>query len=71
MCGAAVAMTRSSKPLLSEEDERIEEAKLQALKQAANEGWADVSGGRYTDIDDDQLAAFVGQLGRTDIAIER
>jgi antitoxin ParD1/3/4 len=49
---------------LVEERERIEEAKLKALKQAARHGWADVSAGRYTDVSDDQLEDFVGQLGR-------
>ena len=48
---------------LIEERERIEEAKLKALKQAARQGWADVSAGRYTDVADDQIADFVGQLG--------
>ena len=45
---------RSNRPLLTEQGERIAEAKLQALKQAANEGRADVSAGRYTNVEDDQ-----------------
>ena len=49
---------------LIEERERIEEAKLKALHQASRQGWADVSAGRYTDVADDQIADFVGQLGR-------
>ena len=49
---------------LIEERERIEAAKLKALKQAARQGWADVSAGRYTDVADDRLEEFVGQLGR-------
>ncbi len=49
---------------LIEERERIEQAKLKALKQAARRGWADVSAGRYADVADDQLEDFVGQLGR-------
>jgi antitoxin ParD1/3/4 len=49
---------------LIEERERVEEAKLKALKQAARHGWADVSAGRYADAADDQLEDFVGQLGR-------
>lgn len=44
--------------------ERREETKLKALKQAARQGWADVSAGRYADVADDQLEDFVGQLGR-------
>ena len=46
-----------------EERKRLEEAKLKALKQAAQQGWADVSAGRYADVADDQLEDFVGQLG--------
>ena len=49
---------------LIEERERIGEAKLKALKQAARQGWTDVSAGRYADVADDQLEDFVGQLGR-------
>jgi antitoxin ParD1/3/4 len=49
---------------LIEERERIGQAKLKALKQAARQGWADVSAGRYADVADDQLEDFVGQLGR-------
>lgn len=48
---------------LIEERERLEGAKLKALKQAARLGWADVSAGRYADVADDQLEDFVGQLG--------
>jgi antitoxin ParD1/3/4 len=46
------------------ERERREDAKLEALKQAARQGWADVSAGRYSDVADDQLEDFIGQLGR-------
>jgi antitoxin ParD1/3/4 len=49
---------------LIEERERIGQAKLKALKQAARQGWADVSAGRYADVADDRLEDFVGQLGR-------
>ncbi len=47
-----------------EERERLEEAKLKALKQAARGGWADVTAGRYTDVADDRLEDFIGQLGQ-------
>lgn len=50
---------------LIEERERLEGAKLKALKQAARRGWADVSAGRYVDVADDQLEDFIGQLGRS------
>lgn len=49
---------------LIEERERVEQAKLKALKQAARQGWADVSAGRFVDVADDQLDDFIGQLGR-------
>jgi len=49
---------------LIEERDRTEDAKLKALKQAARQGWADVSAGRYADIADDQLEDFIGQIGR-------
>lgn len=52
------------------ERKRIEETKLNELKQAANQGWADVLAGRFTDVADDRLDAFIGQLGRTASAIE-
>ena len=47
-----------------EERERLEEAKLRALRQAARAGWADVAAGRYTDVPDDRLEDFIGQLGQ-------
>lgn len=49
---------------LVEQRERHEAAKLEALKQAARRGWADVSAGQYADVADDRLDDFVGQLGR-------
>ncbi len=49
---------------LIEERERIETAKLKALQQAASLGWEDVAAGRYTDVANDQLEDFIGQLGQ-------
>lgn len=49
---------------LIEGRERMEEAKLKALKYAARQGWADIAAGRFADVADDQLDDFVGQLGR-------
>ena len=49
---------------LIEERERVEAAKLEALQQAARQGWEDVAAGRYTDVVDDQLEDFIGQLGQ-------
>jgi antitoxin ParD1/3/4 len=48
---------------LIEERERIGQAKLKALKQAARQGWADISAGRYADVVDGRLEDFVGQMG--------
>lgn len=55
---------RSDVPAPNEERERIEEAKLDALKQAASQGWVDIATGRCVDVEDDRLEAFIGQLGR-------
>ena len=49
---------------LVEERERLEQAKLKALKQAARAGWVDVAAGRYTDVSDARLGDFIGQLGK-------
>lgn len=48
---------------LIEERERLEAVKLKALKQAASKGWEDIAAGRYTDVADDRLEDFIGQLG--------
>jgi len=50
---------------LIEQRERLEAVKLQALKEAASQGWSDVAAGRYADVADDQLEDFIGQLGLT------
>ena len=49
---------------LIEARERMEQAKLKLLKQAARQGWKDVAAGRYVDVADDQLEEFMGQMGR-------
>jgi antitoxin ParD1/3/4 len=48
---------------LIEDREREDAVKLQALRAAADQGWADVDAGRYTDLADDELDDFIGQLG--------
>ena len=48
---------------LIEDREREDAAKLQALREAADHGWADVAAGRYTDLAEDELDDFIGQLG--------
>lgn len=41
----------------------IEVAKLNALKQDAGKGWAAVSAGRHSDLEDEELEALFGKLG--------
>jgi antitoxin ParD1/3/4 len=55
-CRTGVALGNDALALLG--------AKLKAPEQAARQGWADVSAGRYADAADDQLEDFIGQLGR-------
>jgi len=57
------AETRASGPRLIGERAHIEEAKLETLQQAAHQGWADVSAGRYADVRDRLLDDFIEQLG--------
>jgi len=40
-----------------------EAANLCALEAAADEGWANVASGRFTDVADDDLHDFVAELG--------
>jgi antitoxin ParD1/3/4 len=49
---------------LIEERERIEAAKLKALKQAARKGWDDIAAGRYIGVSDNKLEDFIRQLGK-------
>lgn len=39
-------------------------ARLEALRKAVQVGWEDLDAGRYVDIDESDLDAFVGKLGR-------
>ena len=41
----------------------MDATKLQALRTAADQGWADVATGRYDDVADEDLADFIGQWG--------
>lgn len=50
---------------LIEQRERLESARLQALKDAAEKGWADIANSRYLDLADDQLDDFIARLGQT------
>lgn len=38
-------------------------ARLAALRRAADKGWADLASGQYQDMDDDDLADVIAQLG--------
>jgi antitoxin ParD1/3/4 len=48
---------------LLENQEAEDAAKLAALRDAADKGWADLGSGRYDDIVDEHLDDFIGQLG--------
>jgi antitoxin ParD1/3/4 len=48
---------------LLERQEAEDAAKIAALRDAADTGWADLASGRYDDIADDNLDDFIGQLG--------
>ncbi len=48
---------------LVEREHAEETAKIAALSQAADQGWSDLSMGRFDDIEDESLDDFVGQLG--------
>jgi len=47
---------------LIEQRERLEAAKLKALKEAVDQGWAAISAGDYTDVAEDQLEDFINRL---------
>jgi len=38
-------------------------ARLDALREAAQQGWDDLAAGRYTDVSDEGLEGFIGGLG--------
>lgn len=48
---------------LLERQQTEEAAKVAALRQAAEQGWADLASGRFEEVDDKSLDDFVGQLG--------
>ncbi|CAB3628699.1 type II toxin-antitoxin system ParD family antitoxin [Achromobacter pestifer] len=48
---------------LIEQRERLDAAKLDALRASANQGWADLERGGYTEVSEDQLQDFIGTLG--------
>ncbi|MFT4187581.1 MAG: type II toxin-antitoxin system ParD family antitoxin [Aeromicrobium sp.] len=48
---------------LIERRERLEEAKLTALRAAVDHGWEDIARGRFTDVREDELGDFIARLG--------
>ena len=48
---------------LIEQREAEEAAKLEALRNAADVGWRDLEAGRYRDVEREDLADYVAQLG--------
>lgn len=48
---------------LLEHQEADDAARIAALREAAERGWADLASGRYLDIADDNLDDFIRQLG--------
>lgn len=48
---------------LIEQREREDALRLEALRQAAQVGVADLAAGRFTDIQPDRIAGFVAELG--------
>jgi len=48
---------------LLEHRESEDAARIAALREAADKGWADLASGRYDDIADENLDDFIGQLG--------
>lgn len=48
---------------LLEYHEAEDSARIAALREAADRGWADLASGGYDDIADDNLDDFIGQLG--------
>jgi antitoxin ParD1/3/4 len=47
---------------LIEQRERFEAVKLKALQEAADQGWAAIAAGDYTDVAEDQIEDFIDQL---------
>ena len=49
---------------LVEQREDRDAAKLKALREAVDKGWADVAAGRYIDVADEDLDAYIAGLGK-------
>jgi len=48
---------------LVEQREAENNAKLDALREAAAVGWRDLEAGRYRDVSEDALAVYIAELG--------
>lgn len=48
---------------LLERQELKDQARLAALREAAEQGWSDLLAGRFVDVDDENLDDFIRQLG--------
>lgn len=56
-------MSETGGPLQAEDA-----ARLMVLRAAADRGWADVSAGRYVDIEDTRLDGVIAQIGARAVA---
>jgi len=59
----ASEVMREGLRMIEQRDER-EAAKLKALREAANVGFADLDEGRFEDVPDDRLEDYIAGLGR-------
>jgi antitoxin ParD1/3/4 len=64
----ASEVLREGLRLVEERDAR-EAAKLKALQEAANIGFADLDAGRFRDVADGDLDAVIGDLGRRAVVL--
>ena len=56
---------------LIEQRDALESAKLEALREAAGRGFADLDGGRFSELSDGTLDDHIAQLGRRATAQSR
>ncbi|NTH66607.1 type II toxin-antitoxin system ParD family antitoxin [Agrobacterium rhizogenes] len=49
---------------LVEQRDALDVVKLEALREAARVGFLDIEGGRFADVNDDELEGFISGLGR-------
>lgn len=56
---------------LVEHRERLEAARLKALKKAADQGWAAIAAGDYTDVAEDRIEDFMDRLSEQAAGLAR